>query len=300
MLWIIASISAYLCFALASLGDRIVLAGPSRPKSYTFFVGVLSATVVFLIPFIGISVPQGILWMWIILAALFNILGVYSMFSAFDDFDVSKIVPTVGALQPIFVVIFSFFVWGGEIMKSNQIIAFVMLLLGSVLISLEKDYRVTRKSLKLSFFAALFFSLEMIFAKITYLEVAFWDAFIWMKIFGFIFVIAFLFSKTFRNDIFHIDQKLDKKNSIIFFLAQVFGGLANILQGWAISLVPLVYLGIMNAMKGFQYIFLFIFVLIISVTLPKLLNEKMSKAIIIQRVVAIIIIVIGLSMLFLV
>jgi len=110
MLWIIASISAYLCFALASLGDRIVLAGPPRPKSYTFFVGVLSATVVFLIPFIGISVPQGILWMWIILAALFNILGVYSMFSAFDDFDVSKIVPTVGALQPIFVVIFSFFV----------------------------------------------------------------------------------------------------------------------------------------------------------------------------------------------
>jgi len=299
MLWVLAITSAYLCFALASLGDRIVLSGPSRPKSYTFFVGTLSATVILLIPFIGISVPQGILWLWIILAALFNILGIYSMFTALDNFDVSKIIPTVGALQPIFVVVFSLLIWGGDAMKGSQVFAFAILLLGSVLISIEKNYRVTRRSLKLSFFAALFFSLEMIFAKIAYLEFPFWDSFIWMKMFGFVFVTIFLFSKTFREDIFHVDQKLDKKNGIIFFLAQGFGGLANILQGWAVSLVPLAYLGIMNAMKGLQYIFLFIFALIISITLPKLLNEKISKAIIIQRIIAIGLIIIGLGVLFL-
>ena len=299
MLWILAITSAYLCFALASLGDRIVLSGPSRPKSYTFFVGILSAAVILLIPFIGISVPQGILWLWIILAALFNILGIYSIFSALDDFDVSKIVPTVGALQPIFVVIFSLLIWGGDAMKGSQVFAFAILLLGSVLISIEKNYRVTRRSLKLSFFAALFFSLEMIFAKIVYLDIAFWDGFIWMKIFGFVFVMGFLFNKTFRSDIFKIDQRLDKNTGIVFFLAQGFGGLANILQGWAISLVPLAYLGIMNAMEGLQYVFLFVFALIISITLPKLLKEKISKTIIIQRIVAIILIIIGLLVLFL-
>jgi drug/metabolite transporter (DMT)-like permease len=299
MLWILAITSAYLCFALASLGDRIVLSGPSRPRSYTFFVGILSAAVILLIPFIGINVPQGIMWLWIILAALFNILGIYSMFTALDDFDVSKIVPTVGALQPIFVVVFSLLIWGGDAMKGSQVFAFAILLLGSVLISIEKNYRVTRRSLKLSFFAALFFSLEMIFAKTAYLDIAFWDGFIWMKIFGFVFVMGFLFNKTFRSDVFKIDQRLSKKNSIIFFLAQGFGGLANVLQGWAISLVPLAYLGIMNAMKGLQYVFLFIFALIVSATLPKLLNEKISKAIVIQRIVAIILIAIGLGVLFL-
>ena len=299
MLWILVITLAYLCFALASLGDRIILSGPSRPNSYTFFVGVLSAAVILLIPFIGISIPQGILWLWIILAALFNILGIYTMFSALNVFDVSKIIPTIGALQPIFVVIFSFLILGEDAMGSRQILAFVILLLGSVLISIEKNYRVTRRSLKLSFFAALFFSLEMIFAKIVYLNLAFWDGFIWMKIFGLVFVMSFLFNKTFRRDIFKVDQKLDKKNSIIFFLGQGFGGLANILQGWAISLVPLAYLGIMNAMKGLQYVFLFIFVLIISATFPKLLNEKTSKTIIIQRITAIILIIIGLLVLFL-
>lgn len=299
MLWILVITLAYLCFALASLGDRIILSGPSRPNSYTFFVGVLSAAVILLIPFIGISIPQGILWLWIILAALFNILGIYTMFSALNEFDVSKIIPTIGALQPIFVVILSFLILGDDAMESRQILAFVILLLGSVLISIEKNYRVTRKSFILSFFAALFFSLEMIFAKIVYLDLAFWDGFIWMKIFGLVFVMSFLFNKTFRSDIFKVDQKLDKKNSIIFFLGQGFGGLANILQGWAISLVPLAYLGIMNAMKGLQYVFLFIFALIISATFPKLLNEKTTKTIIIQRIIAIILIVIGLSVLFL-
>ena len=299
MLWILVITLAYLCFALASLGDRIILSGPSRPNSYTFFVGVLSAAVILLIPFIGISIPQGILWLWIILAALFNILGIYTMFSALNEFDVSKIIPTIGALQPIFVVILSFLILGESTMESRQILAFVILLLGSVLISIEKNYRVSRKSFILSFFAALFFSLEMIFAKIVYLDLAFWDGFIWMKIFGLVFVMSFLFNKTFRSDIFKVDQKLDKKNSIIFFLGQGFGGLANILQGWAISLVPLAYLGIMNAMKGLQYVFLFIFSLIISATFPKLLNEKTTKTIIIQRIIAIILIVIGLSILFL-
>jgi len=299
MLWILVITLAYLCFALSSLGDRIILSGHSRPNSYTFFVGILSAAVILLIPFIGISVPQGILWLWIILAALFNILGIYTMFSALNVFDVSKIIPTIGALQPIFVVIFSFLILGEDAMGSRQILAFVILLLGSVLISIEKNYRVTRRSLKLSFFAALFFSLEMIFAKIVYLNLAFWDGFIWMKIFGLVFVMSFLFNKTFRRDIFKVDQKLDKKNSIIFFLGQGFGGLANILQGWAISLVPLAYLGIMNAMKGLQYVFLFIFVLIISAAFPKLLNEKTSKTIIIQRITAIILIIIGLLVLFL-
>ena len=299
MLWILVITLAYLCFALSSLGDRIILSGHSRPNSYTFFVGILSAAVILLIPFIGISVPQGILWLWIILAALFNILGIYTMFSALNVFDVSKIIPTIGALQPIFVVIFSFLILGEDAMGSRQILAFVILLLGSVLISIEKNYRVTRRSLKLSFFAALFFSLEMIFAKIVYLDLAFSDGFIWMKIFGLVFVMSFLFNKTFRRDIFKVDQKLDKKNSIIFFLGQGFGGLANILQGWAISLVPLTYLGIMNAMKGLQYVFLFIFALIISAVFPKLLNEKTSKTIIIQRIIAIILIVIGLLVLFL-
>jgi uncharacterized membrane protein len=299
MLWILVITLAYLCFALSSLGDRIILSGHSRPNSYTFFVGILSAAVILLIPFIGISVPQGILWLWIILAALFNILGIYTMFSALNVFDVSKIIPTIGALQPIFVVIFSFLILGEDAMESRQIFAFIILLLGSVLISIEKNYRVTKRSLKLSFFAALFFSLEMIFAKIVYLDLAFSDGFIWMKIFGLVFVMSFLFNKTFRRDIFKVDQKLDKKNSIIFFLGQGFGGLANILQGWAISLVPLAYLGIMNAMKGLQYVFLFIFALIISAAFPKLLNEKTSKTIIIQRIIAIILIVIGLLVLFL-
>lgn len=299
MFWIIAIISSYFCFALASIGDKIILSGPSKPKSYTFFVGLLGIIVVFLIPFMGLVVPHGIIWLWIILSSFFYIIGLYSMFIALENFDVSKIIPTIGALQPIFIIFFSFLLWEGEIMNGNQIVAFVVLLLGGVLISIEKEYKLTQKSLQISLLAAIFFSLQIVFSKLVFLEISFWDGFIWMKIFSFLFVMGFLLKKAFRKDIFKIDGALNKKTGIIFLNAQICGGIANILESWAVFLVPLAYLGIMNAMKGIQYVFIFIFAMVLSYFFPKLLKETSSKRIVIQKIIAIILILVGLRVLFL-
>lgn len=296
MIWLLAIIAAYFCYALASLGDKIVLDGKAQPKSYTFFVGFFSILVIFIIPFVGLSVPQGTIWIWIILSALFYILAMYAMFYALERFDVSKIVPTVGAIQPLFIVALSAIFLGGQSLSQNEIIAFAILLLGSVLISVEKNYKVTKKSLELSLLTAIFFSLQMVFSKIVYLDLTFWDAFIWMKIFSFAFCLFFFFDKGFRTEIFKTDTRMDRKTATIFFITQILGGLANIFEAIAVFAVPLVYLGIMNAMKGVQYVFIFIFAILISIFLPKLLKEDMSKNIIIRRIIAIVLIGIGFAM----
>jgi len=298
-MWFLAIILAYLFFALASLGDKIVLAGKAQPKSYTFFVGFFNILAIFIIPFVAFSVPSGTVWIWIILSALFYILGIYAMFNALEIFDVSKIIPTTGAIQPIFIVILSIIFLGGQSLSHNEIIAFAILLLGSVLISIEKNYKITKKSLELSLLTALFFSLQMVFSKIVYSELPFWDGFIWMKIFSFAFCLFFIFDKGFRKEAFNVENKMDKRTSIIFIITQILGGLANIFESLAVSLVPLVYLGIMNAMKGMQYVFIFIFVILISLFIPKLLKEEISRKIIIQRIIAIILIIIGLLVIFL-
>jgi len=84
---------------------------------------------------------------------------------------------------------------------------------------------------------------------------------------------------------------------IIFILAQGAGGAANILQSWSISLAPIAYLAILNSLKGLQYVFLFIMTIAISLFLPKVLHEEMSKKQIIQKVVSIILIGLGLAIL---
>jgi len=297
MLWIIATIFSYLFFAFASLGDKIVLAGPSRPKSYTFFVGIFSILAVFLIPFVDFGFPTGIGLVWIVLEAVVYVAGLYALFYALENFDVSKIIPMIGASQPVFIALLSIVFWGYERLQGHEIIAFAVLLCGSVLISIDKNPKITKKSLEISLVAALLFSLDFIFSKFVFLEMPFWQGFIWMRIFSFVFVLLFLFDKGFRKEMSEENAGFNKNTGIVFILAQGAGGAANILQSWSISLAPIAYLAIMNSMKGMQYVFLFLMTVFLSYFLPKVLKEEMSKRQIIQKVVSIVLIMLGLAIL---
>ena len=67
--------------------------------------------------------------------------------------------------------------------------------------------------------------------------------------------------------------------------------------GGAILLQYAIFLGsvtLVNAMQGVQYIFVFFLVVLFTTTLPKLIKEKFTKELVIQKVIAILIIGIGL------
>ncbi len=100
-----------------------------------------------------------------------------------------------------------------------------------------------------------------------------------------------------RSQIFSKKEILNKKTGIIFLSSQAVGAIAGILQSLAISLSPVAYLAILNALRGIQYVFLFIITLGFSYFYPKILKENISKRIILQKTVAIVLIVIGLAIL---
>lgn len=296
MIWLISIILSYFFFAFASLGDKIVLSGPSKPKSYTFFVGVFSILAVFLIPFVDFGFPTGENLAWIVLEAIIYVAGLYALFYALENFEVSRIIPTIGATQPVFIAILSFVFWGMQSVDTRNVLAFIVLLTGSVLISIDKDPRITRKSLEIGILTSLLFSLDFIFSKFVFLGMSFWPGFIWMRIFSFIFVLLFLFDRGFRKEMSE-DNGMSKKTGILFLVTQASGGAANILQSLSISLAPVAYLAIMNSMKGIQYVFLFIMVVLVSYFLPKVFKEEMTKRVILQKVVSIVIIGLGLAIL---
>ena len=144
MSWLIIIILSYLFFSLASSGDKIILAGPPKPKSYTFYVGLLNILAVLIIPFIDFTLPTPTALAWIILEGIVYIVGLYAMFVAIEKFDVSKVMPTIGATQPIFIFILTWMFWGPQQMSQLDIIAFIVLLLGTIIISIEKNPKLTR------------------------------------------------------------------------------------------------------------------------------------------------------------
>jgi len=299
--WLIAIISAYIFFGLSSLCDKLVLAGKvqksPQPNSYAFYVGVSSILAIFLIPFTKFCFPNSSSWIWIIMDAAVYITGLYVMFVALEKFDVSRVIATIGATQPIFIFILTWVFFGAQDISGVNILAFVMLFLGSAIISVEKNIEVTGDYLKITLFSSLMFSLDYIFSKHVFLGESFLNGLIWVRIFIFLFALIFLFTESSRREIFSKQMVSNKNTQLNFILAQTCGGAGNFLQSFGISLVPVAFLAIANSLRGIQYVFLFFITIFVSLFYPKILHEKMSVEIILQKTISIVLIAIGLAML---
>ncbi|MDD3170469.1 MAG: hypothetical protein PHW71_01645 [Candidatus Pacebacteria bacterium] len=298
MTWLLVAILGYLFFALASLGDKIVLKKAPKPKLYAFYVGVLSLLAVVFIPFIGFRLPSSGTWVWIFLDGVVYIWGLYVFFRALDKYEVSRVMPMVGAFQPIFIFILTWLFWPINQLSLSlaDFSGFFLLFLGGMAISLEKNYQLTKDSFLLSSFASLLFSLDFIFLKFVLLEMPFLSGFVIVRVASAFFALFFLFDKQVRKDVFG-SKKQKQEVGPIFILAQAAGGLATILQSLAIALVPVAFLAIVNALKGVQYVFLFVLTVLFSYHLPAFLKETLSRKVLMQKLVAILIIGLGLAVL---
>jgi drug/metabolite transporter (DMT)-like permease len=282
---------------LASLADKLILNRKQDPFVYAFYVGFFNIFLIFIIPFINFAFPDDKTLVWIIAEAGVYLLGLYLMYNAINKFDVSKVVTTIGATQPILIFIFTWLFWGIQTINAKIIIAFIILFVGSIIISSEKNIKLSADYLKITLLASLMFSLDYIFSKFVFLNMTFWQGFIWMRIFIFLFSLLFLVSLKNRQAIFTKKVIADKKVGIIFGLNQMFGGAANMLQSFAIFLAPAAFLPIINSLRGIQYIFLFLLVLFFSVFFPKILKEEISKTAIATKMISVVLIAIGLALL---
>lgn len=295
--WFIISSISYLFFGLSSFGDKLVLSGRPNQKSYAFYVGVLGILIVVVIPFTGIMLPAPLVLGWVILDALVYILAIFAMFAALEKFNVSKVVPAIGAVQPIFIFILTWLFFGPQTLKPVHLAAFLILLLGGLAISLGKTLAINKEYVGLVLFSSLMFSSDYIFSKIIFLHLPFLQGIIWIKVFCFLFAMLMLVDKKLRRQIFRKGEMLSKKTEALVVFAQSTGVVAGFLQSLAIALVPVAYLAIMNAMRGLQYAFLFIITLFFSLVFPNILKEELSKRIVLQKIISIFLIFTGLGLL---
>ena len=299
MLWLLIAISAYLILAIVFLVDKYLLVGPiPNPKIYSFYIGVLGIAVLLLVPFIEFYVLEPFQLFLAFISGASFVLGILWFFKGLKLFEPSRIVPAVGGILPIFTFLLIYIFSGGkETLKFWEILSFILLIFGSVLITYEKSKKISLKSLRISIVAAFFFALSFVFSKYVYLEYPFLLGLVWIKIGGVLMAITFLISHKLRTELFKQKMGLQKKTVAIFLSSQTAGAGAGILQNWAIALAPLAYIAFINALQGVQYVFLLVFAVFLSLKFPKILKEEVSKESIFQKVLAILLIGGGLALL---
>ncbi len=304
MSWLIIAIIAYGLLAVTNIGDKMFL-GNFVPnyKAYTALVGVLGVVLFLIAPWFLIW-PGFTVFVVSIFAGVMFVVALLSFFYSLQVGQVSRVIPFVGGLVPVFSLIFAV-VFIGETLTVVQLVAFFFLIVGTtILIRIphkthwwEEIWKRIHKEnhaqeIIIAVLAALFFAASFVASKYVYTQTEFISGFIWIRLGTFIAALAILYSKETRKAFIKTCKKLPSASGALFLGNQVLGAGGFLLQNFAIALGSV---ALVNALQGVQYIFVIALSIVASILFPKLTGrEDIDPWIIIEKTFAVIVVGAGL------
>jgi drug/metabolite transporter (DMT)-like permease len=319
-MWLTVAILGYLINAGVFVADKFLLSKKIHSSIvYAFYVGVWSFLNVFLL-FLDPWVPNIQELAIDLMAGLLFLITLIFWYKALHQSEATRVVPIVGALTPVFSFLLSF-AFLGEKLSERQLLAFAVLIIGGVLISVKHTkfyefkmlaerfknafgntfgsihaiYRPTQRLLVNSVISAFFFAAFYVLIKYIYSQQPFIGAFVWSRLGSFIGVHLIFFVPSWRRLIHEHRHSAGKPvNWFFFFLVRGCAAFAFILLNRAISLGNV---ALINSLQGVQYLFLIILVLFISARYPKFFKEELGGGVVFQKVCGALLIGLGLYML---
>jgi drug/metabolite transporter (DMT)-like permease len=201
----------------------------------------------------------------------------------------------LGGLQPLIVLPLAWF-FIGEAVSSDFLLAFVVITIGTVMISYGKG-KASRVAYTAAFFSAVLFAVSLVIAKYTYnSQNNFITPFVMTRIGSLLFaVLLFTVPKNFKDFMFRIRHP-KKQASLLLMFGQISGALASVLVNLAIA-ISSGATAIINSLQGLQYAFLLGIIIVMQRVSPGSMKEKLTPRILWQKIIATALIIVGLAIL---
>jgi len=294
MPWTLITIFSYFLNAIASVGDKILVSKKiPNPIAYSFYVGILSIFVIFLMPF-GFSMPPLNILIIALLSGATFLFALIFLFRTLVDGEPSRVFTGFGGMVPLFTLLLSFIILN-QVLTIKEFFIFILLTASGLLILESKNKLFFyKKEFKKIVIAAFLFSLALVLAKYVYLNHPFLSGFIWTRLGSLLTALLLLLSGENRRKIFKTTKNTQKKHKILLVLNKILAGAAFLLLNFAIAKGNV---SIINAMKGVEYGFIFIIAIIFSLKFPSLLKEHLTRKTVFKKIISIILIGLGLFVL---
>lgn len=299
MSWFLFAFLAYLFLAISALFDRYLLTGPiTNPKIYTIYQGLLGLGAgMVLLPFISLDMPIQLILLGVG-AGLARIFAILFLAKSISIEEVSRVLPIVGALIPTFLFfLVLIFIPGSSHISAQYILAFVLLIVGSLSIS-TRHISLIFSYLKTAIYPAIsafIFAIGFLLTKLFFLKHDFLSGIFLILLGGGLGSIILLLVPTATKEVAISKQKTSIP--ILFVVGVIFGALGVLSQFYALFLADASQIPLINALEGIRDVFLIGLIYLISLKNPKLLREEMKGAVLGQKIFAILLIWTGLILL---
>ena len=296
MEWVVFAVTAFALFALGVVFDKIL-----RTKfvddslALTILFGLTSfLPMLFVLPFVNLSLPNPGILIAALAAGGLVTFALLPYIKALSLEEASRITP-LWLTSPIFVLIIaSLFL--NENLAAKDYFAFALLLAGGFLIStrrIKKAFQLS-KAFWLMLLSAFLFAVSDVLLKFVYTTSDYWSNTFWVLL-GTL-IAAFALLLLFRKRFFTSMKKI-KKTAILPLMCSTLCGFAGkLLFFLALVSGPV---SIVSALVGFQALFVLLFTVLLSLWLPKILEEDVSTKILLTKAASILIMIAGVVMLYL-
>ena len=294
--WILLAIVAYLFNAVNGVVDKFMLGGTVKhPIVYAFYTGVLSFAFIVFLPF-GVSLLSPLGFLFAFIGGGSFAVALYYLYDAIQKTSISRVLPIEGGFVPMFTLMLAFFVLA-ERLSPSQYLSFIFLVIGAVIISIRRDEEggvFHAQAIKPAIIAAVFFAASFVFTKYVYTEVGFWSGLVWTRVAMGLVALSFIIPKVNRARVFSTGHNASQGSKTLFYLSKISGGIGGLMENYAISIGSVT---LVKAMQGTQYVFLLLLTSFLTFYFPKILKERITTWILVQKLVAIGFISIGLVLL---
>jgi len=271
MIWIYLALFAYLLNAFSFIVDKYLLHSPiPRPFAYASGVAILSISVVVLIPF-GVYIPSLKDLGYAMLSGSAFFAGLIFFYRSIKYGDITISATRAGVFTVLFSYIFSIFILKIVIVGLN-LYAILFLVIGMLLFGIM-DKGIFHYSL----LAGAFFAFSLVMLKSVFISTDFINGIFWTRI-GFVLaaLIPVMVSSHAKKHVIGTFLKTSRKSGFIFVLNKILIGTGFLLLYYAISVGDVV---IVNALQGFQFVFIFLFALLLQNKIPGITENAYKQAI---------------------
>jgi len=255
--------------------------------AYLNFVDLIFAGIVY------VTTPVCFEFPYVLFAMVVGVLPLFAFWfysKALMVEEISRITPLFQFI-PIFVVFLSV-LFLEEILSGQKYLGMVLIVLTSILISYKKTEggKSLSSAFKLMIPFSLILAINTVLNKYLLSYMDYWSLFFWMMIGSGCGVMCLLaFSKP-RKEFVEALPFLGKRTFLVAILGEGTYALGIIFSLIAISLS---YVSLVSALAGLQHFFVFVYVLLLSLFVPRILKEELSKNVVLLKIIAIALMIVG-------
>ena len=300
---VIMAITASFLWSITNHIDKFMVSGIDESASSiktllvfsTLITGIVLSPIWLIVNNFSVGIST-ISLICVLSASLVYIISTYFYFKALDKNDAS-IVIVMFQLIPVFSYILTL-IFFKESLTVNQFIGSIIIMLSAILISIdfeEKNNKSKKIALILMTSSSFFFALHYFLFDIAMRDSSYNSCAFWFQI-GFLILGIILISiKSFRETFIKAVKTNGKRYISLNVVSRALSLSGNLLVNYANLIIPL---ALANVLNGFQGAFVFILGILGVKLLPKYFKENLNKRVVIQKIVCIILSIIGLVVIF--